>query len=237
MMTHMKHFILFALATAGFSAPAPATLAQAAPVAAKVDWTKTVVATPDGGYAMGNPRAPLAVVEYGSYTCSHCAHFSAEGLPKLMPYVASGKVRYEFRSFLRNSLDMVVSMVTYCQPAPRFFRMTDMMFARVQDWGKGFSAITPAEQKAWEGKPLGTILPEVSAKGGFTSFMQQRGLPVATTNACLGSPATLAKLQASQKVAYEKYTVQATPTFLLNGAVLDGVSSWETLEPRLKAGK
>jgi hypothetical protein len=237
MMTHMKHFILFGLIASGASGLAPASLAQAVPVAAKVDWTKAVVATPDGGFAMGNPKAPLTVVEYGSYTCGHCATFKEEGMPKLMPYIASGKVRFEFRSYLRNSLDIVVSMVTYCQSAPRFFRMSDMMFSRAQDWGKGFGAITPADQKAWEGKPLGSILPQVAAKGGFTSFMQQRGLPVASTNACLGNQTTLGKLQASQKVAYEKYNIQGTPTFVMNGKVLEGVSDWGALEPRIKAGK
>ncbi len=236
-MTYAKHFILSGLALAWLTALAPATLAQAAPAVAKVDWTKAVVATPDGGYAMGNPKAPITVVEYGSYTCSHCAEFAEKGVPKLMPQIASGRVRFEFRSYLRNSLDMVVSMATYCQPAPRFFRMSDMMFARVQDWSKGFSSITPADQKAWEGKPLGSILPQVAAKGGFTSFMQQRGLPVASTNACLSNATTLNRLQAMQKVAYEKYNVQGTPTFVMNGKVLEGVSNWETLEPRVKAGK
>jgi protein-disulfide isomerase len=234
MMKNAAHLILtFGLA---FGLPA-AALAQAAPVAAKVDWTKTVVATPDGGFAMGNPKAPLTVTEYGSYTCHVCKQFKEEGVPKLMPYIASGKVRFEFRSYLRNSLDIVVSMVTYCQPPSRFFRMSDMMFTRTDEWSKGFSSISPDAQKAWEGKPLASILPDVSAKGGFTAFMQARGLPIATTNACLTNQTNLNKLQAAQKVAYEKYTIQGTPTFLLNGKKLDGVSGWSALEPRIKAGK
>ncbi len=245
-MTQMKHLILsrqlilsLALATAGFATFAPASHAQAPAVKAAVqtDWTKVYSASPDGGFTIGNPKALMTITEYGSYTCSHCAHFAEEGMPKLMPYVASGKVRFEFRSFLRNSVDIVASMVTYCQPAPRFFRLSDMLFTRQQDWGKGFSALTPADQKAWEGKPLQAILPQVSAKGGFTTFLQQRGMPVATINSCLGNSATLAKLQAAQKVAYEKYKVQGTPAFLLNGVTLENVSSWETLEPRIKAGK
>jgi protein-disulfide isomerase len=179
----------------------------------------------------------MTITEYGSYTCSHCAHFAEAGMPKLMPYVASGKVRFEFRSFLRNSPDIVVSMITYCQAPTRFFRLSDMMFARVQDWGKGFNTISEADQAAWKGKPLAQILPQVSEKSGVTAFMQQRGLPAAKVNACLNNSATLAKLQAAQKVAYEKYNVQATPTFLMNGKALEGVSSWEALEPRIKAGK
>jgi hypothetical protein len=30
------------------------------------DWTKTVVATPEGGFLMGNPNADVKLVEFGS---------------------------------------------------------------------------------------------------------------------------------------------------------------------------
>jgi protein-disulfide isomerase len=239
MMTQKKHFILSCAAAAVMATVgASESLAQAPVAVAKtVDWTQAITATADGGFVIGNPKAPMTITEYGSYTCSHCAHFAEAGMPKLMPYVASGKVRFEFRSFLRNSPDIVVSMITYCQAPTRFFRLSDMMFARVQDWGKGFNTISEADQAAWKGKPLAQILPQVSEKSGVTAFMQQRGLPAAKVNACLNNSATLAKLQAAQKVAYEKYNVQATPTFLMNGKALEGVSSWEALEPRIKAGK
>jgi protein-disulfide isomerase len=239
MMTKTKHLILFYVTTAVMAtAGATVSLAQT-PVATakKVDWTQTIAATADGGFAMGNPKAPMTITEYGSYTCSHCAHFAEAGLPKLMPYIVSGKVRFEFRSYLRNSPDIVVSMITYCQAPARFFRLSEMMFSRMQDWGKGFNNISEADQAAWKGKSLAQILPQVSDKAGVTAFMQQRGLPAAKVNACLNNGATLAKLQAAQKVAYEKYNIQNTPTFLMNGKALEGVANWEALEPRIKAGK
>ena len=37
------------------------------------DWTQTVVKTPEGGFRMGNPDAPLKIVEYGSRACPYCA--------------------------------------------------------------------------------------------------------------------------------------------------------------------
>jgi protein-disulfide isomerase len=234
-MLKTKYLILSSLmVVVGLTATISATLAQAPK---PVNWTEIVTATPEGGYAIGNPKAPMVITEYGSYTCSHCADFAKLGTPKLMPYLASGKVRFEFRSYLRNSPDIIVSMITYCQVPARFFRMSDMMFARVQDWGKGFNTISPADQAAWKDKPLAQILPQVADKSGVTAFMQQRGLPVAATNACLNNQATLARLQAAQKVAYEKYKIQGTPAFLMNGNLLEGASGWETLEPRIKAGK
>src|SRR3546814_9167637 len=53
---------------AGAAAPAP----QAG------DWTRTVTQTAAGSFVMGNPAAPVKLIEYLSYTCPHCAAFSAE---------------------------------------------------------------------------------------------------------------------------------------------------------------
>ena len=50
--------------------------AVAAP--AGTSWSATVTQTPEGGFVMGNPQAKVKLIEYGSYTCSHCRDFSAE---------------------------------------------------------------------------------------------------------------------------------------------------------------
>lgn len=214
-----------------------AALAQAVPAPAKVDWSKSYAATPDGGFAIGNPKAPMTLTEFGSYTCSHCRDFHLNDKPKLMPYIASGKVRYEFRSFLRNSVDMVISMVTYCQTPDRFWGVTDLMFRDQEGWIKGFTGMNKADMEALKGKPLAQVLPEFATKSGFSDYLRKKGLPAASVSKCLSAAPTLTKLQGVQKVAYERYAVQGTPTFLINGEVVEGANTFELLEPRLKAGK
>ena len=67
----------------------PAALV-AAPAA---NWASRVTMTPIGGHYMGNPAAPTKLVEYVSYTCSHCAHFVSEAsAPLRTDYVKGGKV-------------------------------------------------------------------------------------------------------------------------------------------------
>ena len=57
------------------------------------DWTETVAATPEGGFRMGNPEAPVKLVEYASITCPHCAEFAEQGTSALRDqYVKSGRV-------------------------------------------------------------------------------------------------------------------------------------------------
>ena len=63
-------------------------------------WSDVVSATADGGMRMGNPNAPLKLVEYGSLSCPHCAKLANDGMETLRnKYVNSGRVSYEFRSF------------------------------------------------------------------------------------------------------------------------------------------
>src|SRR5579863_6598616 len=83
-------------ATGGLAgAPAPTV-----PPPAGKAWSDVVSATPAGGMVMGNPAAPVKLVEYGSLSCPHCAHFAEFGFkPLVAKYVDSGKVSYEYRSF------------------------------------------------------------------------------------------------------------------------------------------
>jgi hypothetical protein len=83
-----------ALALAGCNqaadnATAPANGSTAAAVAppAGQDWTQVVSQTPEGGFVMGNPNAPVKLVEYLSLTCPHCAQFAETGYPQLQEYV------------------------------------------------------------------------------------------------------------------------------------------------------
>ena len=71
------------------------------------DWSKLVSRTPEGGYLMGNPKADVKLVEFGSMSCPHCAEFEEKGAQKLInDYVKTGRVSYEFRNFVRDPLDI-----------------------------------------------------------------------------------------------------------------------------------
>ena len=49
---------------------------------------------------LGDPDAPVTIIEYASLTCPHCAQFHKEVLPQLKErYIAPGKVRLIYRDF------------------------------------------------------------------------------------------------------------------------------------------
>ena len=94
-------------AMANAVAPAPSPAANVAATApGGRDWANVVTRTAETGYRMGNPVAPVQLVEFGSRTCPHCAAFAASGMQPLVDkYVRTGKVSYEFRDWLRDGGD------------------------------------------------------------------------------------------------------------------------------------
>ena len=111
----IKTVILAASALAlAASGEVRANAAEPADVAAPEGqrWSEVVRRTQAGGYLMGNPQAPVKVIEYASLTCNHCAHFAAEGEgPLKADYVDSGRVSFEFRNY---TLELLEAVVRFC---------------------------------------------------------------------------------------------------------------------------
>ena len=104
-------------------------IAKIAPPAGKA-WSDVVSKTPDGGYLMGNPAAPIKIVEFGSLTCSHCAEFAEKSFADLRDnFVASGRVSFEMRNFVRDGIDVVAAQLTRCGTPESYFALTEQAFA------------------------------------------------------------------------------------------------------------
>lgn len=220
------------------SAPtAPANSVAAKPAPAGQNWLDMVVRTPEGGYRMGNPDAPLKVIEYGSRSCPHCAAFDKDGLPALKAnYIASGKVSYEFRDFpVHSILDIGPILLGQCVDPAQFFPMLDQMMMHQDTLLADIEKKIPAsDQQAFQTMTPNQVAAAVATKLGYVDFVKQRGVPEAKAQACLGDKAALERLAKDLQAADAKYKVGYTPTFILNEVKLDGVDDWAKLEPKLK---
>ena len=219
--------------TAASDAPAAQAATVVAPPVGQ-QWTDAVRTTPEGGYAMGNPAAPVKLVEFGSLTCSHCAEFSENGVPSLRNYVKSGTVSYELRPFIRNGLDLVATRLTECVPAPAFFPVTESLYADQKAWAfDNEAAINAALTGATD---IARSAPAIAGAAGLTDRFAQRGLSAAAQQTCLGDKAAFETLAERSQSAAGKYDITGTPTFVLNGQVFQieadptKGSMWEQVE-------
>lgn len=104
--TTLKSFlyIIAALAGAGFIIYAaffytnPSISSQPASIIPKSTEQKDVANYNEP--VLGNPNAPVTMIEYGSYLCGHCIDFSKNIFPKINEnYIQTNKVKFIYRSF------------------------------------------------------------------------------------------------------------------------------------------
>jgi protein-disulfide isomerase len=186
------------------------------------DWTKSVRATSEGGFQMGNPNAKVKLVEFGSLTCSHCADFSQRDEPALREkYIKTGKVAFEFRNYVRDPLDITASLIARCNGPATFFPLTEQMFADQKGMFERFQATPAAEQQALQSLPPAQQFQKFAEYSGLTSFAAQRGVPSAKQKACLSNQAEIDRLVQMNSDATSQYQLPGTPAFLINGVLFE----------------
>lgn len=149
---------------------------------------------------LGDPDAPVTILEYASLTCPHCAHFHAKTLPDLKDqYLDAGKAKLVFRQFPLNQLDLRAGLLLRCAPESQYFNMANAIFGAQERW---MAAPDP-----------------LSALGQIGRMV---GLDQATIDACLADQAMADRIIEVAQDGQQKYGVRATPTFVIDGEVLAG---------------
>ena len=200
------------------------------------DWTRTVTETPQGSFVMGNPNAAVKVVEFGSFTCPHCAKFAEEGIPDLVnSYVKTGQVSFEYRNFVRDPADLAASLLARCGGATPFFTLTEQLFAAQNEWlGRLQTALTPADQQAMQSMAPGQVAVTVADKAGLTQFVRMRGIPEEKARTCLADQQATERLVAMTNEGTQTYQVPGTPSFLINGKLVEDTADWKSLQPKIR---
>jgi protein-disulfide isomerase len=202
-------------------------------VAQKVDWTKRTSLSVIGGYVMGNPDARTRLVEYLSYTCSHCADFTVKAAaPLKVNWIARGTVNVEVRNAVRDRYDLTAALLARCGGPVKFFGNHQALFANFETWMKQIQAYDAKQ------RPPTTIdasMEDIAAGTGLYALMQKRGFTQAQLKTCLADRGSREKILAMTQEAWEGLKIGGTPSFSVNGKLLDGVHDWNGLEPALPA--
>lgn len=223
---------------AAMAASLAAPIAPAAPPAAqqgRTNWTRVIAVTPEGGFRMGNPDAPLKLVEFVSLTCPHCATFAAEAIPPLIrDHVASGRVSLEYRNFVLNPLDLVAAAISRCAAPRDYFALTDAILGSQDQWVGRLQALPEAERQQLSTLAPGQLIGSLASLSGLEALAARHGLAPAAARACLADETRLERLAEMRRAAEAGLGVEGTPSFALNGRLLGGVHDWGALEPLLR---
>lgn len=196
-------------------------------------WVDTASKTAEGGYVIGNPDAPLKLVEYASHTCGACANFSTTGAgPLTEDYVSTGRVSYEIRPLLRDPLDVTIDVLAQCGAPESYHALSDQAWAALPELDNQLRANATAFEAAMNGPPEQRFVVLAQA-AGLIDFFSARGLSADQARQCLGDTATIQQIADQSQQSAESNEVTGTPTFFLNGRRLEE-NQWASLEPVLQ---
>jgi protein-disulfide isomerase len=200
------------------------------------NWTMVVNATPAGGFMMGNPNAKVKLVEYGSLTCPHCKAFDDEGVPTLIgKYVKSGQVSWEFRNYVRDPFDLTASLIARCNGAKSFFPLMRALYDNQMGWVGRIQATPQAQLESLQNLPPTKEFVQAAKFAGLQDFAAARGVPVAKSNQCLANENSINQLVQMTSDATNQFpNFPGTPTFVIDGKMVENTATWALLEPQLK---
>ena len=147
---------------------------------------------------LGDPNAPITMIEYASYTCPHCGSFHQNTYPQLKAdYIDTGKVKFIFREVYFDRFGLWASMVARCGGQDRFFGITDLMFKTQGDWTRAGDASVIVEEL----RKIGRLA----------------GLNNETLESCLQNEDQAKALVAWYQENAARDDINSTPSFIING--------------------
>jgi protein-disulfide isomerase len=210
------------------------TLGAASIVAAqaKPAWLTTFTVSDKGGHIIGNPAAPTKIVEYASYTCGHCGEFEVKEAPLLKSqYVANGKASFEIRNLVRDPLDLTAAVLARCGGKGRFFGNHKQLMATQAQWADG-RKLSKATIAKLEAKQTVAFMQAAYVELGLNKIMAARGVTAAQAKTCLADATAFSKVIAMTDEATGPLGMNSTPSFMINGKVVDA-SHWAELQTLL----
>jgi len=182
---------------AGFAVLALVAVAQAEPLPTEQALKERI---------MGNPEAPVTIIEYASLTCPHCADFHTDTLPQLKKeWIETGRAKLVYRDFPTSPVALAVyaAMVARCAPEDRYFKFLEVFYK---------------QQRNWTGSPDPVkALAQLARLGGMSQ---------ADFDACTQNEALFTGIRERALDGQMEFDIENTPSFVVNGRVIKGGMSY-----------
>lgn len=166
-----------------------------------------------GDMVLGDPDAPVEVIEYASMTCPHCRRFHDEVYPALKKdWVDTGKVRFVFREFPLDRYALQASMLARCGGEQKFFGFIDLLFKQQPNWTSA-------------GDP-GAALRQIGLLGGISSE---------AFDACMADESLVDMILATRLDGHQRMKVAGTPSVYVNGEKVEDPMDYADISDRIRS--
>src|SRR5262249_25550500 len=132
-------------------------------------------------------------------------------------YIATGKVKLIFREYPLDGAARIASALTRCFSGDQYFSFLDLLFGNQTSWIKDFDN-------------NGQLTRE-DIMEGLSRMGAQAGMTREKVDSCAADPKNLATVDANWQEGMKRYSVNATPTFIVNGVKTDPMpyDGWKKL--------
>jgi protein-disulfide isomerase len=160
---------------------------------------------------LGNPDAPITIIEYASLTCPHCAHFTNEVLPELKKkWIDTGKAKLILRDYPLDEPALRAAMIARCAPPDRYYAYVDTFFGAQEKW------VTARDYR-----------------DALARLVKLGGMSREEFDNCLKNTALENKIVEGRLIASKELDVNSTPTFFINGTKFTGAPTVEEFDKAL----
>ena len=184
--------------------------------------TEPVKISIDDDPIIGNPDAPITIIEFSDFQCPFCARFHTQTLPSIFDeYIDQGKVKLVFRDFpLQNHPNAVPAAVAAecANDQGKFKEMHDVLFDNQNQWNK---------------QEIGGAL------SLFSQYATEMQLEKETFDSCLTGGKYIEEIQKDRQQGVD-YGVSGTPGFFIGNdqigyVELRGVQPFESFKKIIDA--
>ncbi len=165
------------------------------------------------GTAWGPEDAPVQIVDFSDFGCSHCGNFALnQGKLLRAEYEASGQVRFEFKHMIigGQATRDAANAAECAADQGRFWDYHDALFARAR------------------------VTPNPFTKPMLQRYAAELGMDTATFDACVNRDTHYAAVAADESEARSR-GINATPTFFINGKKIEGALPYEQFKAEVDA--
>ena len=165
--------------------------------------------------AIGSYDAIVKIKIFSSLTCPHCANFHIKIVPKIIKeYVESGKVQLIFIDFPLDLAAFNASKLLHCIDQKKQISFLDIVYDTQSNWANGSNIEDINNNLKKIAKNLG-ISPEQFDK-------------------CLIDEDISDKILNNRIEANQKYSINSTPTIVINEKKLEGSASFKNIKKKIE---
>ena len=172
--------------------------------------------TPDDDPALGDPDAPVTIIEFSDFQCPYCRQFEQQAFPQIKSeYIDTGKVRLVFRDFPLTQIHpnaLPAAIAAECaHNQDAFWPMHNRLFANQSEWGQSNN---PNEV--------------------FFEYGEEIGLDMQPFRQCVENRETLQEISGDFQDGVDG-GVRGTPAFFMGGEMLSGAQPFSAFQQRIES--